>query len=217
MLHERVRWMLVTPEDAPAPHGAFVSVETLGGEMRLHICYERERVREIFAAALGTHADIRAKSFQILNGSSLPDRSDLSESVIRGWPATFIMEQFVGENSVLNEADIDDFCEIQSGYTLVLPVEGDGTEAVLSEYCDEAIRVWVLPSRAAVRSKLAGVRTYAEEEEYQACLVDIDQSSLPEEDGAREMLCIEGALGSLLALAIFCNTQRKEREKEFDA
>lgn len=217
MSNERVRWLFVTPEDAPSPPGAFVGVVTSEGDFQLHLCYERAQVRAIFEAAPGTGADIIAKSLQILNGSSLPDRSDLSESVIRGWAAEFIMEQFTGESSVLNEEDIDDFIEVESGYSFVVPNEGSGTEAILSEHSDEMIRVWVLPSRAAARHKLASVRAYADEAVYQDCLTDIDKSPLPEEDDTREMICIDGGLGALLALAIFCNTQREERENEFDA
>jgi hypothetical protein len=215
MSNERVRWLLVTPEDVPSPPGAFVGVVMSDGDFRLHLCYERAQARKILDAAPGTSAETRARFLQILSGSRLPERSDFSGFVIHGWVAVFIQSQFVDENGMLDKEDVEEFGELKNGYDLFLSGEGSGTLALLMEYEEAEFRFWVLPSRAAARYKLTAVRLREEEEVYQETLREIDESQLPEEDGEREMICIDGGLGWMLALAVYCNMRRIARENEF--
>ncbi|MFA5854169.1 MAG: hypothetical protein WC866_03710 [Patescibacteria group bacterium] len=217
MSNDRVSWLFFSPDDLPSPPGAFVYIEAADGEHRLHACYARAEVRALVGRAEGTSQDMRTTSHDLLESCLLPETSDLEGSVMRGWTAAYIMEQFVGEDRAIAEEDLDTFCDCVSGYNFVVPEEGSGTEALLSEFDETGNRVWVLPSRAAARHKLASVRGHASDGLNEACLADLETSPLLEEDGEREMVCISGGLGGILVAIIFCHQERLERMSGDDA
>lgn len=213
-MSERVRWLFFSPDDLPEPHGAFVYVDLPDGGSRLHACYARSQVRAVFDAAPATSADVQKTSFGFLERCGLPDANDMPEAVMHGWVADYMLDQFTGDDHVIEERDLDDFCQTESGYNFVTPVPGSGTEAVLAEFDPSGCRLWVMPSRAAARHVLSRVRAHASEELYEACLEDLDGSPLPEEDGERELVCIAGGLGAIAACVFYCNHERQARKNE---
>lgn len=212
--NDRVRWLYLSPDDLTAPPGGLMYVEMPDGGERLHICYSRAQLRAVLSAAPGTLEPIRRQSIDCLEGCSLPEESDLPESVAYGWSAGCLLDKMTdgGPGFEFKNDELDDFCDLEAGYVMLLPVDAGGTEAILAEFDVSGCRVWILPSRAAVRHKLEDVRGFADDEDYLACLQDLETSPLPEEDGERPMTRIAGGLGDVISCVLFCHQVRQQQE-----
>lgn len=206
MSSTRIDWLYFSDGDLPDPSGALVSMETENGR-RLHVCASRAQVRALVRVH-EMHAEALIFAEEAIAGSDLPETSDAPERVMDGWIAAFLFNQMTTD---VEDEDVAAFCGKEEDYILVVPTDGDGTEALLSEFDATGNRLWVLPSKAAVRHKLMAMRRRGNDEEYHARLRALEASPLPEEDGEREMICLDGGLGAVIVGTIFCHYERRAR------
>lgn len=213
MSNDRMLWLYFSPDGLSDPPGGLMYVKSPDGEARLHVCYSRAQLRAVLLAAEGTSRLDHQRSISVLKSCSLPEESDVPESIVHGWAASCIPYRMTDGGTrdfLASEEEIDAIGRVVASYHLILSVQDDATDALLAEFDRTGGRVWILPSRAAARRQLEAVRSFAPDAIYEESLRCLERSRLPEEDGERPMIRIIGGLGDIIVLALFCYRWRRQ-------